>query len=361
MADDVTLPGTGEVVRTIEKGGKEAQVMVIDLGGAGAESLLTTSMPIQDGGNSITVDGTLAVTNAGITTIAGAVSGTEMQVDVITMPTVTIQDGGGAITVDGTVTANTGLSQPLTDTQLRATAVPVSVATVPSHAVTNAGTFAVQESGAALTALQLIDNMISGNEAQVDVVTMPVTHIIADSGTITAVTAISNALPAGDNNIGNVDVVTMPTVELKASTAAIGKLAANSGVDIGDVDIASIAAGTNNIGSFLPYTQPENFISGTTAAITDTTRTSLIAAQGDGIKTYLTQITVTNAHATVGTFVKIEDNTTTKYQAYAAPAGGGFSITFPIPLVGTANTAWNVSCVTTGGSVVANASGYKGA
>lgn len=35
---------------------------------------------------------------------------------------------------------------------------------------------------------------------------------------------------------------------LPAGTAAIGKLAANSGVDIGDVDILSIAAGTNLIG-----------------------------------------------------------------------------------------------------------------
>ena len=36
---------------------------------------------------------------------------------------------------------------------------------------------------------------------------------------------------------------------LGAGTAAIGKLAANSGVDIGDVDITSIAAGDNNIGN----------------------------------------------------------------------------------------------------------------
>ena len=44
------------------------------------------------------------------------------------------------------------------------------------------------------------------------------------SGTITAVTAITNALPAGTN--------------------AIGKLAANSGVDIGDVDVTSVVPGT---------------------------------------------------------------------------------------------------------------------
>jgi hypothetical protein len=44
--------------------------------------------------------------------------------------------------VSGTVTA----SGPLTDTQLRASAVPVSLASAPSTAVTNAGTFAVQDS-----------------------------------------------------------------------------------------------------------------------------------------------------------------------------------------------------------------------
>lgn len=36
---------------------------------------------------------------------------------------------------------------------------------------------------------------------------------------------------------------------LPAGTNAIGKLAANSGVDIGDVDVLSIAAGDNNIGN----------------------------------------------------------------------------------------------------------------
>lgn len=39
---------------------------------------------------------------------------------------------------------------------------------------------------------------------------------------------------------------------LPAGTNAIGKLAANSGVDIGDVDVTSIAAGTNTIGGVNP-------------------------------------------------------------------------------------------------------------
>lgn len=75
------------------------------------------------------------------TTIAGAVSGTEMQVDVITMPTVAV-----------------------TGTFWQATQ-PVSLASVPSHAVTNAGTFAVQVDGDALTALQLIDDTVYVDDA----------------------------------------------------------------------------------------------------------------------------------------------------------------------------------------------------
>jgi hypothetical protein len=63
------------------------------------------------------------------------------------------------------------------------------------------------DTGGILTSVQTLDNAISGSEMQVDVVA---------------------ALPAGTN--------------------AIGKLAANSGVDIGDVDVTSISAGTNTIG-----------------------------------------------------------------------------------------------------------------
>lgn len=45
------------------------------------------------------------------------------------------------------------------------TALPVSLASVPSHAVTNAGTFVTQENGAALTALQLIDDVVLAEDA----------------------------------------------------------------------------------------------------------------------------------------------------------------------------------------------------
>ena len=99
---------------------------------------------------------------------------------------------------------------------------------------------------------------------------------LAGVTTVGAVTAITNALPAGNNNIGDVDiasiaagtnligkvsidqvtananevvtktgsttVVSSITAALPAGTNAIGKLAANSGVDIGDVDVTSLPA-----------------------------------------------------------------------------------------------------------------------
>ena len=48
--------------------------------------------------------------------------------------------------------------------------------------------------------------------------------------------------------IKNTDGIKKITDALPAGTNAIGKLAANSGVDIGDVDVTSISAGTNLIG-----------------------------------------------------------------------------------------------------------------
>lgn len=69
----------------------------------------------------------------------------------------------------------------------------------------------------------------------------------ATLGDITVDNVGITSIAAGDNNIGNVDVVTLPA--LPAGTNAIGKLAANSGVDIGDV---TLTAGTAAIGTLLP-------------------------------------------------------------------------------------------------------------
>ena len=162
-------------------------------------------------GLNIDANGDIGVTNADLTTLAGAVSGTEMQVDIV------------------------------------------------SGNVTNAGTFAVQEDGAALTALQLIDDIVFTDDAAFTVATSKgaVMMGVATSDTVDSGDAAALKLDTSRNlavDLAASSGVTIDTsnvtigAALPAGTNAIGKLAANSGVDIGDVDVLSIAAGSNLIG-----------------------------------------------------------------------------------------------------------------
>jgi hypothetical protein len=66
---------------------------------------------------------------------------------------------------------------------------------------------------------------------------------------------------------------------LQAGSAAIGKLAANSGVDIGDVDVTSISAGTNAIGKV--GHDITGMVSDRNTAVSDTTAEQLNGATDD--------------------------------------------------------------------------------
>ena len=115
----------------------------------------------------------------------------------------------------------------------------------------------------------------------------------------------------------------------------------------------------------LPYSNPENFVSGCiSTAMTATTSTLLIAAPAAGLRNYITQLTVSNSHATVGTDVLIQDGSggTTIMVVPAAATYGGAAITFPTPLrQPTAATGLYAANVTTGSAIKVSVSGYKGA
>lgn len=204
---------------------------------------------IQDGGNSITVDGAFyqatqpvsiatmpstPVTNADLATLAGAVSATHMQVDVLTMP------AGGA---------------GLTDLELRATAVPVSVASIPSHAVTNAGTFAVQESGGVAH-----DAADSGNPIKIGgrASTTPVTAVAANDRVdgffdvqgrqVVAQKALTGTLSNVDGSASNVTL-------LAANTARLGATVYNDSTAILYLKLGATASAT----SFTVKMQPDDY------------------------------------------------------------------------------------------------------
>jgi hypothetical protein len=109
-----------------------------------------------------------------------------------------------------------------------------------------------------------------------------------------------------------------------------------------------------------PYSIPENTLSGVTSAITNTSDTAVIAAQGAGVRIYVTQMVVLNTSGTA-TLVNIKDGTTTIYTVNAPATSGQIALTFPVPLRLAANNALNVACGTTAANVIVSASGYKGA
>jgi len=95
------------------------------------------------------------------------------------------------------------------------------------------------------------------------------------------------------------------------------------------------------------------------ASNTDGASTSCIAAQGAGIKTYITDVTLTNTSST-NIYVEIKDGTTAKW-TFPVPANGGVTHSFQSPLGGTGNTAWNFDPSAAATTVYCSMSGFKSA
>lgn len=160
MADNVTLDAGsgGAVIATDDDTTAHHQYVKLEWGGDGTFTKVTTgagAVPIQDGGNSLTVD------NGGTFAVQAAQSGTW-----------TVQPGNTANTtawkVDGSA-----VTQPVSGT--------VSVTGVATSAKQDTAQTALD---AIKTAVEIIDNGVAGNEFQVDVVTMP-TVAVTQSGTWT--------------------------------------------------------------------------------------------------------------------------------------------------------------------------------
>jgi hypothetical protein len=184
---------------------------------------------------------------------------------------------------------------------------------------------------------------------------------------------LPTALGAGGGLKVDGSGTTLPVGGTVATNVAITGNPLNLGAQAVSSENAAVTAGrqvqlvADLVGKtiVLPYANPENFVSGAiTTAMTGTTTTSLLAAPAAGLRNYITQITVSNAHATVGTDVIIQDGSggTTLYTIPAAAVYGGAVITFPTPLrQPTTATAIFCANVITGASTKVSASGYKGA
>lgn len=73
---------------------------------------------------------------------------------------------------------------------------------------------------------------------------------------------------------------------------------------------------------------------------TDGTSTEVIAAQGSGVKIYLTKVILTNMHASSTIYVEMKSATTVKATLPCPPGGTVCSFDPPLP-PNAANEAWN--------------------
>lgn len=90
-----------------------------------------------------------------------------------------------------------------------------------------------------------------------------------------------------------------------------------------------------------PYADPARIVSGVNSSA-GTGDTAVIAAQGAGNRIYLSALTVVNESATVATRVDIKDGTTVIWRVFV-PINSAHTVTFPVPLRLTANTALNMA------------------
>ena len=192
--DNVTLKTEGSDI-TVEVHTDKAEDSMLIFANTNKAGSGTSYVPLVDSDGHLQVDAMSsalpsgAATAANQSTIIGHVDGLE---------TLITSSNTKLDTLETTLTA--------IETDAAAVEVLLTAANV-DHAANEALLTTIDaDTGAIKTAVETIDNAISGTEMQVDVVA---------------------ALPAGSN--------------------AIGKLAANSGVDIGDVDVTSLPASTNTI------------------------------------------------------------------------------------------------------------------
>jgi len=271
----------------------------------GIEALLTT------------IDADTSNISTKIDTIAGAVSGAEMQVDVLTMPIVTVQatdldirdlvfatdkvDASGSVVI---ISGSVAVTGPLTDAQLRATPVPVDTE-LPAAAALADNT--ANPTAPAVGAFGMIWDGANwdrtpGNQTD---------GLLVNLGANNDVTVTSSALPSGAATaanqatiIGHVDGIEALLTTIDADTSNISTkidtiAGAVSGTEM-QVDVLTLPAlptGTNTIGSV-------KLTDGTdTAAITAAGELSVLATAQPG--TDIGDVTINNASG--GSAVNIQD------------------------------------------------------
>jgi hypothetical protein len=174
------------------------------------------------------------------------------------------------------------------------------------------------------------------------------------SGNVTVVQSTASSLKAEVVGAVAHDSPVSTPPPINNAGVATTSLVANTAV--ANDDISYLRTTTDGRVLVHPYGSPENIVSG---AITNTdgASTAVIAAGAAGVRTYLTTISIQNSSA-AGVAVQIKDGTTVMAELWA-PGGGGVVLNLPVPLRGSAATAWNVDAGAATTTIYATFVGYQ--
>lgn len=412
-------PGSGGASFAVDAaaGGELHPYAKMEFGASGTQTPVSTSNPlpvVQTGTPALPTGAATAARqdtgNTSLATLAGAVSGTEMQVDVVSSAAIpvtdnggalTVDDGGSSITVDGTVTIGTSVTPGTGATNL-------GKAEDAAHSSGDVGVMALavrRDSAAASSGtdgdyepLSTDANgllRVNASGANVPVTDAGGSLTVDDGGaslTIDGSVSLAAAIPAGtnnigdvdiasiaagDNNIGNVDIVTMPNVTLAAGTntnEVVGDVAhdaaaagnpvlvaaranANEPTAVADADSTYLWADPFGRLVVLPgHPSPE---APATVNATASGNTTVIAAPGANVSLYICKGSIHNSGASNITAI-LQDGAggTARWAAELAAEGGGSMFDFGARgWKLTANTLLNVN-LSAGGDVRVNVSEY---
>lgn len=209
----ITATGELNVIATAQPGVDIGDVTLNNATLAVTQSGVWDEVGINDSGNSITVD------NAQLSVVGSGTEAAAMRVTIATDSTglISVDDNGSSLTVD------------------------------------NGGTFVTQENGAALTALQLIDDVVHSGDAVLSKYAV-MGAVFDDTATVAVTENQAQSLRMSTRRALLVEGVASGTAQPVSGTVT-ANLAAGTN-NIGDVDILTIAAGDNNIGNVDIVTLP---------------------------------------------------------------------------------------------------------
>ena len=294
---------------------------------------------------------------------------------------VPITDNSGSITVDGTVTANAGTDLNtsalalesggnLQDTKNNTKNVSDATYTLGSSSAGGRGVLAMGHDG---TQVRILRTDTGGYAI-----------LGANSGVDVGDVTINNASGASAVNIqdGGNSITIDGTVTANAGTGQfdvegnVAHDAANSGnpIGLGGVATTSITGITNVINNdrtqlysdisgrliISPYVGPENMVNAHLVITNSSVSTSLLAGSATaGVRNYITSLTATNTNTTTAVRVDFKDGTTNVVSFFLAAGGGGATLSMPVPLRLTANTALNAQLSNATTTVYLSAQGFQ--